>query len=283
MIQRTSLGRAIAIFALSSRASPSSLSTPNFPGNYALTMIQDIPGPQNLENVAVRYTGDLLATSTTSSSLFQHCAHWYYRIGTRYILCRLIEYDRDTAVPGSNAVWRVDMRAVRTAKNGTVSGAAQFTLVTKLPDAQLLNGLCRLAPNDNSNFLISDSVSGSVTKLNIHTGKSEIVIQDDTMKISQTGLPIGINGIHTHECDLFFVNLNQQFTLVEADIAEKRSSTMANSSLLLSDSAVTFGRTHFDWNSLYITSAGTTSAGNGSMEGRVIRVDLPYTCTDFSF
>ncbi|PVH81776.1 hypothetical protein DL98DRAFT_514435 [Cadophora sp. DSE1049] len=346
MIRGTSLCLAAAIFALPSRASPSSMSKPNFPGNYPLTIVQDIPGPQNLENIAVRYTGDLLVTSTTSSSLFQVSPDQskdhilIAEIPASTALTGITELEQDvfyvvslnltgvTAVPGSNAVWRVDMRRVRTAKDGTVSGAAQVTLVTKLPDAQLLNGLSRLAPKDNSNVLISDSVSGSVTKLNVGTGKFEVVIQDDTMKISQSGLAIGINGIHTHGCDLFFVNLNQglfakvpislstgartgavevivndtagddfamsrdgkkawiamngQFTLVEVDIPGKKASSVANSTLLMSDSAVAFGRTRFDWNSLYITAAATLVASNGSTEGRVVRVDLPYTCTDLS-
>ncbi|KAL5320068.1 hypothetical protein ACEPPN_013128 [Leptodophora sp. 'Broadleaf-Isolate-01'] len=348
MVRVTSFihGLAIAIFAQSTQASSFSMSKSNTPNNYSITVIQEIPGPRNLENIAVRHTGDLLVTSTTSSALFQVSSDQskdpilIAEIPASTALTGIAELEQDIfyvvslnltgviAVPGSNAVWKVDMRRVRTAKDGTVSGTAQVSLVTKLPDAQLLNGLCRLAPNDNSNLLISDSVSGSVAKLNVDTGKFEIVIQDDTMKTLQTGLPIGINGIHIHECDLFFVNLNQglfakvpislstgartgsvevivndtagddfaisrngkkawiamngQFTLVEVDIPGKKASSVANSTLLMSDSAVAFGRTRLDWNILYVTAAATVDGINSTTEGRVVGVDLPYTFADLN-
>ncbi|KAH8589161.1 hypothetical protein B0O99DRAFT_637380 [Bisporella sp. PMI_857] len=346
MIHGTSLiySLAIAILAQLSPVSSFSTSKPKFSGNYSLTVIEDIPALSNLENVAVRHTGELLVTSTSSSSIFQVSPDeskdhiLIAEIPASTALTGIVELEQDIfyvvslnltgviAVPGSNAVWKVDMRRFHTTKNGTVSRAAQVSLITKLSDARLLNGLCRLSPNDNSNLLISDSVSGSITKLNVNTGEFETVIEDDTMKILQTGLPIGINGIHIHERDLFFVNLNQglfakipislstgtrtgsvevivnntagddfamsrngkkawiamngQFTLVEVDIPGKRASIVANSTLLMSDSAVAFGRTYLDWNSLYVTAAATVDEGNSTTEGRVVRVDLPYTFED---
>lgn len=192
-----------------------------------LKSIHNVPGPQNLENLAVRHNGDILVTSATSSSLHQVSptksspSIRIAEIPGVISLFGIAEMEKDVfyvigsnlsalaVSPGSTGVWKVDMRNFRATQDGTIRQPAEISMVTLVPSANLFNGMCRLAPNDTSNLLISDSAAGTVTKLNVETGAYETVIQDPTMAISATGLPIGINGVHVHRGTLFFTNFNQ--------------------------------------------------------------------------
>ncbi|RMJ15052.1 hypothetical protein CDV36_005327 [Fusarium kuroshium] len=109
-------------------------------------------------------------------------------------------------LPSSSAVFKLDLRPFSGTEDG---GAARLSLVTRIPEAGLLNGISRLSIHDTSNLLLADSVKGTVLKLNVYTGKYEIALEDPTLTITKEGIPIGVNGIVTHQDTLFFTNTNQ--------------------------------------------------------------------------
>ncbi|KAM3514230.1 hypothetical protein MY11210_002119 [Beauveria gryllotalpidicola] len=212
-------------FALLSHALPST--SCQAPG-LSLTPIHTVAGTQGLENLAVRHNGQILVTSISSPTLHQvspstsespvaiaeFCgvtslfgivelqADVFYVIGSN--LTELV------AVPGSTGLWKVDLRNSSIAEDATTLRPAEVSLVARFPAASLFNGMDRLSQNDTSHVLISDSGAGTVTKVNVDTGAFETVIQDPQMSITTEELfPIGINGIHVHDNDLFFVNFNQ--------------------------------------------------------------------------
>ncbi|KAF9869841.1 hypothetical protein CkaCkLH20_12640 [Colletotrichum karsti] len=202
---------------------------------------------------------------------------------------------------GTNAVWRVDLRGLGVAVNGTVTNPAKTSLVAKIPTAGLLNGMTPL---------------GRVLSLDVETKAYETVIEDETTAGRPERL-VAVNGIRTHGNDLFYVNqvrnlffkvpismstgrpvgpaevlangtvpfaddfalsqdakrawiaLNSQNVIVEVDVAARTSTVIVNSTTLGEGSsvAVTGGPGS---RSLYVT--GSTVVGSASV-GAVFRLD----------
>ncbi|KAI6085688.1 hypothetical protein F4821DRAFT_239865 [Hypoxylon rubiginosum] len=197
------------------------------PGLTEPTQIATITGTQGLENIAVRSSGELLVTSTTSNLIFM-----VFPDGGRDPVAvaeldssfnatlGIAELTRDvfyvigaqvnglTMISGSAGIWKVDLRPM-TLQGGAVSQPADVSLLTAIPSAQLLNGLCRLAENDTEHILISDSVAGSISRLNVETLEYETVISDETMRVTTSSIAIGIDGIRIFQNTLYFTNINQ--------------------------------------------------------------------------
>ncbi|KAF2262000.1 NHL repeat-containing protein [Lojkania enalia] len=95
-------------------------------------------------------------------------------------------------VPGSYAIWEVDLKRRTTRARKAVNVPANWTL----------NGLARLSKDY---FLGSDSGAGAVYRFNLKTGASKVVIQDATMKGSKD-LPFGVNGIRVYDSYLYYDN-----------------------------------------------------------------------------
>ncbi|KAM3466559.1 hypothetical protein MY5147_009018 [Beauveria neobassiana] len=334
MFVQTALYQALG-FALLSHALP--ITSCRAPG-LSLTPVHTVPGTQGLENLAVRSNGQVLVTSIQSPTLYQVSPSASENPLTVAEFCGvtsltgIVELQADVfyviglnltglaAVPGSTGLWKVDLRNSSISDDGTTLRPAEVSLVTNFPGAGLFNGMDRLAQNDTSHVLISDSGAGTVTKVNVDTGAFETVIEDPRMSITtEELLPIGINGLHVHEDNLFFVNFNQAVfakvpislstgratgpvedlatinsgddfilsrdgtkawiaehgpnVLVEVNIPRKTSRIVANSTLLLTASAVALGRTTSDHNSLYIAAATNV---NGTDVGQLVRADFPY-------
>ncbi|KAH6971938.1 hypothetical protein EDB80DRAFT_744073 [Ilyonectria destructans] len=317
--------------------------------DYPLTVIHEFPNPTWLENIAVRQSGQLLVTSLTHPRLYQVDPSGAYPpvlvadIAGADGLLGIAELERDvfyviagnltataatastTAGTFQSKIWKVDIRRFCVTKNGRVSRPARVSLVADLPDTQFLNGMCRLSPTNNSILLLSDSVAGSVIRLNVKTGTYSTVIQDPTMSLP-AGAAVAINGIHIHGSDLYYTNLaagtfvkmpislvdgkqvgsaavifndtrgddfilskngrtawittNSENTLLQVDIQSRTGRVVAgslNSTDLAVSTAVAFGRTRTDSNSLYVVTTGGIEAavgGLGITGGRVIRIDL---------
>ena len=223
-------------------------------------------------------------------------------------------------VPDSNFVWKFDVRDHRTER-----APISPSIVANVSNAQLMNGMSRLASNDTTSLLISDSQAGRIYKLDVNTGSHRTISDDDFLKSSPTGLQIGVNGIHVRDSHLFFTNfnkrifgripislstgfptgpvevivndvqgddfavsadgktawiaLNSQSALLEVDIPGKSARVVVESPYLESVSSVSVGRTLFDRDSLYVSSAGPFNAASGTnttMTGGIVaRVDLP--------
>ncbi|KAI9045186.1 uncharacterized protein KD926_009600 [Aspergillus affinis] len=214
-----------------------------------------------------------------------------------------------TIDPGTNSVWRVDHRNVsKDSVSNETSPMAEVTLVAALEKAGTLNGMCQLGQSDHM-LIMADSADGTIWNLDVNTGLHEIVINQPILKHIPQGLQFGVDGVHTHDSDLFFTNFNQglfakipvspiwgnatgpaelivngtagdDFVLSPdgtVDIAMKSSRVIAESSALSEAASVTIGRTKWDRNSLYVASGGVVNPrGNGTRsEGIVARIDLP--------
>ncbi|PYI02682.1 hypothetical protein BO78DRAFT_453409 [Aspergillus sclerotiicarbonarius CBS 121057] len=207
----------------------SSLSTPTpIPQqNYPLSLISEFPTPQTFENIAVQSTGNLLLTSTTSPTLFQvspfsnnnnnNKSTPIAQIPETQGLLGIVELEENIfyiassnittngSVPGSNNIWRVDLRSVT--DNSVERG--EVSLIANIPTAGTLNGMSRLSPYDSKTLLIADSINGQILTLNVKTGSYSVFINDPILHNTPSGLQVAVDGIHVHDEWLFFTNLNQ--------------------------------------------------------------------------
>jgi hypothetical protein len=311
---------------------------------FPLTVIGRFAQPHTFENIATRHNGQLLLTSTVSSTLYQvdpfrnNQINAIIDIPQTTGLLGIAELEEDVffvisanlssvqGVPGSNAIWRLDMRGHDSCIESKRAAKAKrsLSLVANISSAQLLNGLCRLGDHDATSLLIADSQAGKIIKLDAHTGSFRTIIDDEILKSSPEGLQVAVNGIHVRGSYLFFTNLNKgilgripislstgiptspveiivqgvqgddfavsrdgktawvamngQNSLVEVDIFARSARVVAESSYLASASAVSFGRTLLDQDSIYISSAGVldgTIGINNTVTGAIVaRVDF---------
>jgi hypothetical protein len=193
----------------------------------AFETVQTVGGTTSLENLAIRHSDDILVTSTSSGALYQIRPRndmppvLVAKMDDASGLLGIVELQRDifyvagsniserVAAPGSNRVWRIDMRCFKMSPDGIVLHPASATLVARLPDAMLLNGMSRLSLDDDAHLLIADSVAGSIIKLNVYTGRHSVFSNDSTMAPSPTGLGLGINGIHVQDATVYYTSLDQ--------------------------------------------------------------------------
>jgi hypothetical protein len=76
-----------------------------------------------------------------------------------------------------------------------------------LPLARQANSLGRITSHDDSDFLFADPMKGTLSRFNIHTGKSQIVMNDPIMKRT-AGIDFGVNGIYAFGEYLYFSSLD---------------------------------------------------------------------------
>jgi hypothetical protein len=179
--------------------------------------------PHTFENIAVRHNGQLLLTSTISPTLYHvdplhknHIAS-VIDIPRTAALLGVAELEQDvfyvvsanmtsvSGVPGSNAVWRLDMRG----RSSLTESTERLSLVANITSAQLLNGMCRISDHDTRSLLIADSQAGRIFKLDTHTGSFEVLIDDEVLKMTSEGLQVAVNGVHVRGSHLYFTNLNK--------------------------------------------------------------------------
>ncbi|THX93098.1 hypothetical protein D6D03_10214 [Aureobasidium pullulans] len=220
--------RAYGAFVLLSASIVSALpKRQSAPSNFTFSTVGTVPGAVNLENLAVRHNGDVLVTSIRSNTLFQvspsrnTTASEVVQIPDVTGLTGIVELEKDvfyvagtnltgsSSSPGSNGVWRVDLRNSSIDGNGCVVQVIALSQVADLLSTQLINGLSSLAPNDTSHLLFSDSVAGLVSILDVETGLPEVVVKDPSMNVVPGGLNVGVNGIETYGDRLFFTSLDQ--------------------------------------------------------------------------
>lgn len=174
-------------------------------------VVHQFPVGTWMENLAVRKTGEILATCLSSPQLFQvdhnavkpiELVHTFANAtgctgitllgrDVFYVIAGNVTLKTLKGVPGSWSVYRVDVRHHH--PHFTDPTPARVSLVANFPDAILLNGITVLS-RVHKTFLITDSVAGVVYRLEGKTGKVVKVIEDPLMKGSSS-LNIGINGI----------------------------------------------------------------------------------------
>lgn len=156
--------------------------------NSTVTTICQFSSPATLENLAVRGNGEILVTSGLSQLLYQVSLNpgdvpiLVTQIPGVSSIQGIVELEPDifyvlaqnitglTVIPCTIALWRVDLHQFAVTEDRIVLQPAAIQLVARIPEGVLFNGMCRLSPSDSSNLLISDSMSATITKIDVHTG-----------------------------------------------------------------------------------------------------------------
>ncbi|KAH6616289.1 hypothetical protein C7974DRAFT_474816 [Boeremia exigua] len=187
-----------------------------------ISVYKDVPGPPNLENLVVRRNGEILVTSTATPFIYlitpntAEAPTAVAQVPNATMLTGIMELRdnvfivaaADPLSPGSNAVWRLDMDS-KDSNNSSTHANPQLSLLARIPYAKQLNGMTRIAKNDTSQILISDSAAGNIIRLDVVTGDHAVVISDPTMLPTSEGINVGVNGIHTWGDQLFYTSLDQ--------------------------------------------------------------------------
>jgi hypothetical protein len=192
-----------------------------------------------LENIAIRSNGNLLVTLIDRPELYQiDSFHNTSTLVTNLedeadalsllgitemapdvfmFIAGNFSIARAASDPASYSVWQIDFN-----RGGKCEKVSE---IEKLPEASFLNGMTALNRREGT-VLISDSVRGLVWRLNIWTGKYEVVLEDETMKPAEgTRLVLGINGIRIFEGYLYYVNaLQGLFCRVSIDLTTGKAS-----------------------------------------------------------
>ena len=182
-----------------------------------------------IENIAARADGTLLLTSISQPVLFSFDPHASTPVPQ--VLCRfpdasgclgIAETAPDVyaviagsllpmaAVPGTLAVWSVDLRSISKSR----SEKPIIRKISVLAEADKLNGMTALGPAAPGVVLIADSGLGAVWRLDTRSGEYRIAVKHDAMAPrANTFPPLGINGLRPSPDGrtLYFTNSAQGF------------------------------------------------------------------------
>lgn len=193
--------------------------------------IYQFPNGTWVENIAVRYNGNLLVTlvnvpelweiSDPSSSLEQHqqnittatLIHSFY--GVEY-LTGITEMEPDVFIVASpRVIWRVDFRAAMH------DPGPRITEIITVPGALNLNGMTTFDVTKGL-VLIADSMLGVVWRVNTRTGESVIVLEDERTMAGDFSLGplVGINGVKVNGDHVYYNNCPRRlYCRVRVDLA----------------------------------------------------------------
>jgi hypothetical protein len=197
--------------------------------------------PTWFENIAVRPNGALLVTRLDVPELWEvdpktGNGRVILSIDAAKSLTGITELSPDVfavagghydlasgTVPGSYGIWIVDLGSPE--PNGK--------LVTKIPDAGLINGI---ATWDYDTILAVDSVNGNIYKIDLASGMQGVILLDETMTPEPGApFPLGINGIKIMDADggryIYYSNTSRKTfyrVLVDKDFKElKKAESIA--------------------------------------------------------
>jgi hypothetical protein len=186
-----------------------------------------------------------------------------------------------TVIPSTIALWRVDLHQFAVTEDRIVLQPAAIQLVARIPEGVLFNGMCRLSPSDSSNLLISDSMSATITKIDVHTGIYKSVISDPLMEYLPTGLTVGVNGIHVHGQNLFFTNFNQAI-FARIPISLQTGAATGPAQVVVNGTAGDDFILSEDGNKAYLALWGRNEIAEIDIPGRVARVVATSTALEAS-
>ncbi|MCJ1385735.1 hypothetical protein MMC17_008858 [Xylographa soralifera] len=171
-----------------------------------------------IENLAVRQNGEVLCTSLSRAALylvnpFEHVASLVHQFEPTEGLLGISEIDNDVfvvasanvslatseAYPGSAKMWKVDMVAWTLGQPDVVS------LITNLTEVVLPDGIATL-DNEIGLVLLADAAKGIVWRVDTTTGDYSIAIQDELFTTDNKIIPLGVDGIHVLNNNLYFTN-----------------------------------------------------------------------------
>ncbi|KAK4244036.1 hypothetical protein C7999DRAFT_35627 [Corynascus novoguineensis] len=161
--------------------------------------VNQVVSLSQVENVAVRSNGQILATNMNSANLYAidpvaKTSKTALAISGARGLSGIGEYAPDVfAVIGGKGVYSVDFSAE----------PPRSSLIATLNEANNLNGLAVLS---ETAVLVADAGRGLVYRLDVTTGEYAVVLQDATMAPSG-GIPFGIDGIKYRDGVVWYTNI----------------------------------------------------------------------------
>ena len=197
----------------------SGLTHASFP-NYTISTIGTVPGTPDLENLAVRHTGDILVTSVQSNVLHQlnpqnGISTPVVQIDNATSILGIAEINPDIFTifasdyntgepPYTNTIWQINMTNF-SPKTNTSALAVPITTVSS---AILLNGMAALSP---SILLGADSPAGSIYRIDLFTGHASIASKSSLLSpiAPPSGLDIGVNGLKYFPPYVYYTSLDQ--------------------------------------------------------------------------
>lgn len=241
-----------------------------------------------VENLAVRQNGNLLLDLVDRPEVYQidpnangSSPSLVYRFSDVTSVFGISEVSTDVfnvitgnfslstfaSTEGSYSVYQIDL-------SGSNTGIRK---VAAIPEAEFLNGMTTL--NSNS-VLVSDSQAGVVYRVDVETGKYEVVLDDSTMKPpSNASIPIGVNGIRVLNGYLYYQNLFAKlFCRVAIDSTTGKATgpyeTLATNSyaddFAITNEAVAYAANGFENEILKVTTAGTVEVVAGSLTSTLV-------------
>jgi hypothetical protein len=206
--------------------------TQTFEPPLSTKLIHQFPLPTWIENLAVRSNGQLLVTLLSTPDLYliqpttsPPTATLVHKFPDVLGLTGIIELGNDIFYicagkfdlaaykneAGSYSIWEVDMSKFDD------GGGVNVKKVVDIKGSGLLNGM-ELLDEGKKEVIIADSEFGGVWKVDVASGKHEMVIQVDEMKIPAQGMPMGINGLKIRDGYLYWTNTGRrQFCRIKVD------------------------------------------------------------------
>ncbi|KAF1978242.1 hypothetical protein BU23DRAFT_595992 [Bimuria novae-zelandiae CBS 107.79] len=181
----------------------------------SVRIVHQFPNPTWVENIASTRNGSLLAGILGTTPAQLHILDPFSNTSQDTLLHTfpysnaifgITEYKTDVfAVAAGNFsattangtgdanIWSVDL------SRGTSPNSAKVKKIAYLPRAQI-NGLAAL---DSETLLFTDSWAGNIRKVDIRTGKYEVILQDASTAHNVSGVPLslGANGLKVLRSD----------------------------------------------------------------------------------
>ncbi|KAJ4475539.1 hypothetical protein J3R30DRAFT_3405813 [Lentinula aciculospora] len=176
-------------------------------------VVHTFPNGTNMENLAVRASGQILCTIITAPNLYQvnpivdSPATLVHSFSDYETLFGIIEVQPDqfyvlagnasaatlTSVQGSWSAFHVNMSSFDDEGTATIDKVADF------PDALLLNGM-GLLNLEQGLVYIADPYAGAISILNVNTGSHYVAINNSlTIPAAPFTTPLGVNGVHVFQ------------------------------------------------------------------------------------
>lgn len=171
----------------------------------SIRTIHQFPNDTWIENLAVRENGNILATLITKPEIWEidtvdDEAKLVHRFDTVTSVFGIAEVECDLFAvalgnrsyhkqvhPGTWSVWTVDLRG---------EDHIKVHKVTDIPEAHYLEGMTAL-PSSPGCILSAESAMGLIYRIDVFTGKYEVVIDNSYMKPARDAVvPLGVNGVH---------------------------------------------------------------------------------------
>lgn len=202
----------------------------------AAPVVQEVhvfPVNTSVENLAVRHSGEILATLNSAPELYQidpFCDNaatvLVHEFEGYTSLFGIVELEKDhfyiaagnfsvftiQAVPGWWAIFHVDMSSFHTGQDGSIQSLAVVEKVVEIPEGEFLNGAGVFSAEDGLMY-VADSGSGIIYLVDVLRRDYWAAIQDP---LTIKGQPMpdypSVNGVHYNAASqtVFFSNVAQE-------------------------------------------------------------------------